>query len=334
MIRGCPARQLRDPQRVLALAQRVKELGSVWWANVALAQIDAGQYREALETCEKASRAAEQSGVFAYVTAVAYWHLGRQVEARELARQVRQNLDSQPNQYWYIPEHRWRAREVSELMGLEIEDLKPRDPEKVLRNGIELYRKLAEERPDDVSLLRELGNRSSELYRLLRSAGRDDESRQAAEEAEGTFTKAINLKPAAWESWNYRAFLYFNLQQWNEAVADFSKAIELAPNVHTNWWHRGHCYLNLAQWDKAAANFEEVLEQWPEGGEGWYLRGVALAKLNQPEKAMTDLREAIRRGFTGVEWMKNDARLDALRTREDFGKLLREFEQRAKSEGK
>jgi len=49
---------------------------------------------------------------------------------------------------------------------------------------------------------------------------------------------------------------------------------------------------------------------------------------------MADLREAIRKGFAGVELMKNDARLDPLRTREDFGKLLREFERKAKSEDK
>jgi serine/threonine protein kinase len=119
MIGGCPAGQLRDPQRVLALAQRLKELGAQTWDHVAVAQLDAGQYREVLETCEKANRDGQQSGVTALTTAVAYWHLGKQAEARELARQIMQNIDSQPNQYWYVPEYRWRVREISKLMGLE-----------------------------------------------------------------------------------------------------------------------------------------------------------------------------------------------------------------------
>src|SRR5262249_16112310 len=63
MIRGCPVPELRDPKRALELAQRVNELGHSNWEDVALEQMDAGLYRESLETCEKSSRAGRQSGV-------------------------------------------------------------------------------------------------------------------------------------------------------------------------------------------------------------------------------------------------------------------------------
>jgi superkiller protein 3 len=154
------------------------------------------------------------------------------------------------------------------------------------------------------------------------------------EKAATESTKATEVKPDAWEPWSARAFFHFGRQQWDSAIGDFSKAIDLAPQVHTNWWHRGHAWLQLAQWDKAAADFGYVVEQWPEGGEGWYLRAVAFAQLKQPDKALADLRQAIAKDFRYVDWIKTDFKLDPLRARKDFGELLRELEQKAKSEGK
>ena len=157
MIRFCPVPQLRDPLRVLELSQRVRAtVGDAGLEDVAVAQIDAGQYLEALESCETFSRAAGQTAVVAYATAVAYWHLGRQAEARELARYAILELRRQPNQYWYAPECRRRTDEIVKLMGLDIEELKTSDPEKVLRNNVRLYRSLAADRPGDVGLLKEL----------------------------------------------------------------------------------------------------------------------------------------------------------------------------------
>jgi tetratricopeptide (TPR) repeat protein len=183
MLSECPVAQLRDPKRALVLALRARELGHVGWGEVAVAQVAAGQYPEALETCAKASRAGQQTMHLTYCTALAYWHLGRQAEARELLRQIVQQVGNQQNQYWYTAEYRWRARETAKLMGLEIEDLKSVDPEKALRNGIALYRRLAEERPGDRGLLPEVTRRYTELYGLLSNGGREGEAQQLAREA-------------------------------------------------------------------------------------------------------------------------------------------------------
>jgi len=129
MIRFCPAPQLRDPQRVLELSHSMKELGQKDGGDLAVAQMDAGLYREALETCEELVRAGDRTAVIGYVTAVAYWHLGRHAEARKLARQVILQMGTQPNDKWYAPEFRRRAREVVTLMGLESEDAKTTNPE-------------------------------------------------------------------------------------------------------------------------------------------------------------------------------------------------------------
>ncbi|HEV3339458.1 MAG TPA: tetratricopeptide repeat protein [Pirellulales bacterium] len=220
MIRDCPVAQLRDPKRALVLALRCKELGHDSWDEVAEAQIVAGQYREALETCEKSSRAGRQTVIISHATAVAYWHLGRQAEARELVRQIVQQIDSQPNPYWYAAEYRWRARETAKLMGLEIDDLKADDPETALRSGIALYRKLVEERPDDPGLLKELTGRYTELGNLLVNTNR-------FEEAERTWTEAMERWPEHAAGWRSRAELYIRLGLFPEAAADFDRACRL-----------------------------------------------------------------------------------------------------------
>jgi tetratricopeptide (TPR) repeat protein len=208
------------------------------------------------------------------------------------------------------------------------------EAEGAFRQALAVYRRLAEEDPNNLEYHIRVGRSYNELALVLARQGQHADADVERDNALAEYQKAIELKPDSWECWTGRAYVHFHGQQWDKAIPDFSRAIELAPQVHQNWWHRGHCYLNLAQWDKAAENFGKVLEQWPEGGEGWWWHAVTLAQLNQPQKAIADLRQAIAKGFQNVDWLKTDSRLDSLRGREDFGALLQEFESKAKSEGK
>jgi WD40 repeat protein/serine/threonine protein kinase/regulator of sirC expression with transglutaminase-like and TPR domain len=176
--------------------------------------------------------------------------------------------------------------------------------------------------PDSASALINEGDR-------LRTSGRLDDAAIVYSKAEARLSELVAVFPNEPDYrdkqarlHNGRAFAHFFRQRWEPAISDFSKAIELAPQVHTNWWHRGHAYLHLAQWDKAAADFGYVIDHWPDGPDGRYLRAVALAQMNEPDKALADLRQAIALGFKNVEQLKNDSRLDPLRTREDFAELL------------
>jgi serine/threonine protein kinase/tetratricopeptide (TPR) repeat protein len=236
-----------------------------------------------------------------------------------------------PTNLGYRKEHGYAHCRIGWLMN---ELGRPRDAEEPFRRALALYHQLTEEDPKNLDYRVRLGRTHLELARCLARQTRHEEGALEWNKADSDYTKAIELKPEGWEGWNGRASVHFHRQQWEAAVADFSKAIELAPQVHTNWWHRGHSYLALAQWDKAAADFGKVLEKWPEGGEGWWWHALALAQLNQPEKAVADLRQAIAKGLKTVDWLNTDSRLDSLRGREDFGRLLEEIEQKQKSEGK
>jgi hypothetical protein len=48
--------------------------------------------------------------------------------------------------------------------------------------------------------------------------------------------------------------------------------------------------------------------------------------LNQPEKANSDLRQAIAESFKDIEHLKNEAKLEPLRSNERFEKLLAAME--------
>jgi tetratricopeptide (TPR) repeat protein len=56
-----------------------------------------------------------------------------------------------------------------------------------------------------------------------------------------------------------------------------------------------------------------------------------LAQSNQPDKALADLRLAVKKGYKNIELVKTDTKLDPLRTREEFGELLKELERELKS---
>jgi WD40 repeat protein/Flp pilus assembly protein TadD len=239
----------------------------------------------------------------------------------------------------------YRAEQGTNRLRLGWQIFRPHEAEEQFRHALAIFKPLAAEHPQNHGYLISLSYSYEGLALRLQQQGKVADSAGEWDNATAEWTKMIAMQPDSWEGWSGRAFVHFNRQQWEAAIPDYSKAIDLTPQVlhqaHRNWWLRGHAYLNLAQWDKAAADFGYVIDHWPDGPdwpdgrwlrafEKWYARGVALAQLNQPENAVADLRQAIVKGFNNVELMKTDSRLDPLRTRKDFGELLRELERKRK----
>jgi serine/threonine protein kinase/Flp pilus assembly protein TadD len=145
-------------------------------------------------------------------------------------------------------------------------------------------------------------------------------------EAEQDFSAAIKLKPDRAEFWTGRAWSHFQRQQWEDAIEDYTQAILQAPDVHANWFHRGLAYLELAQWDDAAADFTKIVEGWPHEPGGWYGRALAYANSDRHEQAIADLRQAIATGYHDPVQMSTDSRLNPLRSKGEFKKLLAALE--------
>jgi serine/threonine protein kinase/Flp pilus assembly protein TadD len=122
-----------------------------------------------------------------------------------------------------------------------------------------------------------------------RNALDNAKARRAIAEA----TKAIELKPKDWSSWNQRAWAYFQQQRWDEAVADYSKAIELNPNVHTTWFHRGHAHMALKKWDEVVVDYSELLNRFPGDANAHHYRGWAHENRGRWGQAIADYSKAI-----------------------------------------
>ena len=320
-----PDANLRNPRRATELASKAIEIEphfSNHLLALGIARYRNGEWQEARAALDKSLRGTSFGGGGAhrweeaidwFFLAMCYRKAGEEEEARQCyVTGVAWMEKKQPNSAQLI---RFRA-EAAELLGAAT------DPASLLKGELAKVEK-------ESSVAIEPTPDSSEAEKGRASYFARQEAKAAEE-----FSQAIELAPERWESWNARAWFYCKREQWDKGAADFSKAIELAPQVHTNWFHRGHVYLNLKQWNKAAADFTKVVEGWPNEPGGWHLRALANAQLDQPDKAIADLRQAIAKGFHNVESIRNDPRLAPLRTREDFGKLLKELEQEEKPKTK
>ena len=125
MLVTCPAPQFREPDRAIRLATRVLQLASSpgAWAHLALAQVHARKFEEALASCEKARAKKGDVAHDQFVTvieAIAEWHVRDKGEARRKFVQLTTEIEEATG------ESKWRSavewwlvrREVEELMSI------------------------------------------------------------------------------------------------------------------------------------------------------------------------------------------------------------------------
>jgi serine/threonine protein kinase/tetratricopeptide (TPR) repeat protein len=97
----------------------------------------------------------------------------------------------------------------------------------------------------------------------LRNLARTYESMQELTQAEGTYRKAIELKPDYWGGYYQLAVFFYLHNRYAEAIPQSEKVVALAPE--NPWGHNnlGVVYLQLEQWGKAKKMFERSLQcEW------------------------------------------------------------------------
>jgi eukaryotic-like serine/threonine-protein kinase len=128
MLTICPAPQFREPERAVQLATTQVQIGGSEWLELALAQVRAGQYEEALASCKKAEKGyIVNAHAAALIKAIAEWHVRNKEEAKREFIQVTTTIDDYPGH------HKWRTslefrllrREIEEMMGIERDETAP-----------------------------------------------------------------------------------------------------------------------------------------------------------------------------------------------------------------
>ncbi len=94
-------------------------------------------------------------------------------------------------------------------------------------------------------------------------------------------TRAIEMNPAAAESWMFRGRLRDATRDFAGAAGDFAKVIELQPRAVEAYILRGQARFCLGHVGSALADFDKVVDMAPVLGPQLWQRGVALFELGR-----------------------------------------------------
>ncbi|MDR2906281.1 MAG: tetratricopeptide repeat protein [Helicobacteraceae bacterium] len=107
-------------------------------------------------------------------------------------------------------------------------------------------------------------------------------------------SEVIAINPNNSNAYNYRGYMYYELQNYDQAIADYTKAIELDPDGRALYYNnRGFAYNELKNYKQAIADFTKAIALNPENAPAYYSRGNAYNKLKNYKQAIADFTKAI-----------------------------------------
>jgi tetratricopeptide (TPR) repeat protein len=125
----------------------------------------------------------------------------------------------------------------------------------------------------------------SSLGRLLHHQGRHDDALKA-------FDKAVQLDPAAQQSWRDLAALLIELRRRDEALLALGQLQELAPDDWDAAMKRASVLLQLARTEEAVSCLDQCDRLRPDHAPTLQVRALALHSLDRLEPALADLMKA------------------------------------------
>jgi eukaryotic-like serine/threonine-protein kinase len=225
----------------------------------------------------------------------------------------------------------------------------------------ELREKLIRDHPEDVEYVNALSNSFMNQGVLRAKAGNPGEAIEFFRKSRDLRLKVIATRPDDINTKHILALILENLGVWLEktdqrpdALAAFTQAVEnqraafrKAPQEVKYRRFLGMHYESLARVQRALNRPAEAAETaterqklWPDDPTALYqsARELALCILltgpaeleNLSAKAMDALRRAVGLGFNDLGRLQNDKDLNPLRPREDFIRLLKEVEEKAR----
>ncbi len=104
--------------------------------------------------------------------------------------------------------------------------------------------------------------------------------------------QAIALDPNLEEAYAYRAWTYYDLEQYEQALSNVTISLELNPNAIA-YWVCGAVHQALDNLELALFGFTSTIELQPEASANYFSRAVVYYRLNQFEAAIADCNTAL-----------------------------------------
>ncbi len=279
LIRAHGPKAARDPEKALPLAQKAVTLDPAnpsHQATLGLVYYRLGKFEQAAETLQPllAKNQLRPSGHL--VLAMSCQQLGKKEQAAEIYRRAPhwwQEAALHPRAVQNLEALRAEAAgvlgidysEAATLRELSANDLLARARAHArLRQDEPALADLArvlEQRPEDVDLLRELGQLQA---RLKRWNGVAD-----------TYCKILDLLPEERNTFHKRAQACNELVGWPEA---FAKLLEMRPKETQPWVAKARSHVLRNQWDEAAKAYERVIDQRPLSSDWFEYAALLLVK--------------------------------------------------------
>ncbi len=92
------------------------------------------------------------------------------------------------------------------------------------------------------------------------------------------FSRAIEVNPASYDAYYYRAVVYHAGGHYELAIADFSHALGIRPESSVAYNNRGVAYHQMKKYDLAISDFSKAIELNPSFGEAYNNRGLHCAR--------------------------------------------------------
>jgi serine/threonine-protein kinase len=286
--------------------------------------------------------------------------LGKHTEAVEAYRQALALIEGLAGEFPAVPEYRRQQGDVHTDLGALLQTMgRPVEAEQEYRRALGLQTTLIEESPAVIYNHLSLARTCVALGDLDRGRGRPAEALDWYAKAIGTLDTAPEkdkpftlVRKYLVSAHSHRALALAGLGRHGEALSDWDLAAELDdPKDPGPRLGRAQTLIKLGDHARAAAELRALAKRNEAPAEYRYnlacLTALCSAAAGQDQglpvaqrqrlvdeyaqDALRLLRDAIARGYQDVEHLKKDADFDSLRTRDEYQRLVRELEAKAKA---
>ncbi|MBN1900238.1 tetratricopeptide repeat protein [Candidatus Sumerlaeota bacterium] len=263
------------------------------WASLGQALAKAGDYKEAIEACEKALKSDRRNPTAHNGLGMAYAGMGNMERAQrhylEALRLKQDYLEARHNLgilYAKIGDSSQVIEHLSEIVSRN-----PDDPESHFTLGIEWaklkdYEKAEHHFSEVTRIAPENAEAHYNLEYICAEQGR-------LEKAAQHYIKALESDPDYADAHNNLGTLYAQMGMFANAVHHFNEVLRIKPEDASIHYNLGLAFSNLGEWKKAIKHFERLVQAAPEHARGRYQLGLNLERMGEIKRAVEEYIKAL-----------------------------------------